>query len=113
MKMLICGGRTYFDAERVFLVLDILGPSLVIHGAAKGADTLAANWAVIRGVPHKPFPADWQRYGNSAGVKRNRQMLMEGRPALVIAFPGGVGTWNMMAQAEQNGVPVLDLTGQR
>ena len=109
MKMLVCGGRDYFDAERIFLILDILGPKLLIHGAAKGADSMALNWAVVRGVPHKGFPANWQLYGDGAGAKRNRQMLIEGKPDLVVAFPGRTGTWNMIAQAEQMGVPVLDL----
>ncbi len=109
MKLLVCGGRTYFDAERIDLVLDILGPSLVIHGDARGADSLAANWAVKRGVPHKAYPADWQRHGNSAGPKRNRLMLVDGRPDLVVAFPGGTGTSDMIGAAMQRGVPVVEL----
>lgn len=109
MRMLVCGGRDYFDAERIELVLDILAPSFVIHGDARGADSLAANWAVRRGVPHKCFVADWQQYGRSAGAKRNRQMLAEGKPQLVVAFPGGVGTHDMVGAAMQWGVPVVEL----
>jgi hypothetical protein len=109
MKILVCGGRDYFDAERIDRVLDTLGPSLVIHGDARGADALAANWAVKRGVPHKPYPADWHYHGKSAGPIRNRLMLKEGKPQLVVAFPGGAGTADMVGAAMQAGVPVVEL----
>lgn len=107
MKMLVCGGRDYFDAERVDLILDVLGPTLVIQGGQRGADTMAANWAAKRGVPFKCFPADWRAYGNSAGPRRNRQMLKEGKPDIVVAFPGGPGTADMVGAAMQHGVPVV------
>ncbi len=110
MKILVCGGRDYANAARVDLVLSILGPTLLINGAARGTDTLAATWAARNNVPARHFPAAWEQHGKSAGMKRNLQMLREGKPQLVVAFPGGTGTWNMMAQSEQNGVPVLDLT---
>ncbi len=109
MKFLVCGGRDYFDAVRIDLVLDILGPTLVIHGDARGADAMASNWATKRGVPHKCFMADWHTHGKAAGPLRNRQMLREGKPDLVIAFPGGAGTADMVGAAMQNGVPVLEL----
>lgn len=109
MKILVCGGRDYFDAERIDNVLDVLGPTLVIHGAARGADSLAANWAVKRGVLHKPFPAQWQQLGKSAGAVRNRQMLTEGKPDMVVAFPGGSGTADMIGAAMQRGVPVVQI----
>jgi len=53
-----------------------------------------------------PFPADWSRHGKSAGPIRNRQMLIEGRPDIVVAFPGGKGTANMIKQAVEAGVKV-------
>lgn len=109
MKVLVCGGRGYFDAERIDRVLDALGPTLIIQGGARGADSMAANWAVKRGVPMKCFPADWQAHGRSAGAKRNRQMLKEGKPDLVVAFPGGAGTADMVGVSMQNGVPVVEL----
>jgi hypothetical protein len=107
--MLVCGGRGYLDAERIDRVLDVLGPSLVIHGDARGADSMAANWAAKRGVPHKLFQAEWQRLGKVAGPLRNRQMLREGKPDLVVAFPGGAGTADMVGASMQNGVPVVEL----
>lgn len=109
MKVLVCGGRDFLDAQRMQRILDVLGPSEVIHGAARGADALAANWAVRRGVPHRPFPADWHRHGKAAGAKRNRRMLAEGKPDFVLAFPGGAGTADMVQAALHAGVPTVAL----
>ena len=53
------------------------------------------------------FDADWQKYGRAAGPIRNKQMLDEGSPDLVIAFAGGRGTENMVKQSEAKKVPVV------
>jgi hypothetical protein len=111
-RVLVCGGRDFADTEKLFRVLsdrhDNNPFSLLIHGAAKGADTLASEWAFERGVPQQAYPADWARDGRAAGPIRNRLMLEEGKPDLVIAFPGGKGTENMRQQAFKAGVPVID-----
>jgi hypothetical protein len=97
-RLLVCGGRTYADRERLYYVLDAyhkkFGISVLIHGAARGADSLAAEWAHNRGVDSRSYPANWQLYGRRAGFVRNAQMLEEGKPDDVIAFPGGKGTAN-------------------
>ena len=56
--------------------------------AAPGADTLAGRWAETRGVPVEAYPVDLERHGCAAGPIRNKRMLEEGRPDLVVAFPG-------------------------
>lgn len=114
MKVLVCGGRDFNDAARVHFVLDhyhaeATGFTLVIHGAARGADSLAGQWAILRDVAQRAFPADWNRHGRSAGHKRNAQMLVEGKPDLVIAFPGGRGTADMIRQARAAGVWVVEV----
>lgn len=110
LRVLVCGGRDYADGDAVFRALDRVragrGIAILIHGAAPGADDLAGQWAHERGVPILPFPANWRGYGKGAGPIRNRQMLEEGRPDGVVAFPGGRGTADMIRQAEAAGVPV-------
>ncbi len=49
--------------------------------------------------------AKWETYGKAAGPIRNREMLLN-LPALVVAFPGGKGTADMVRQAERAGIPV-------
>jgi len=114
-RLLICGGRDYNDAERIWSVLDHYlreadNFEVVIHGAARGADTIGGEWAAARGLPVLPYPADWNGLGNAAGQIRNAQMLREGKPTLVIAFPGGPGTRNMVDRAKRAGVPVLEIS---
>lgn len=115
-KVLVCGGRDYFDRERVFAVLDGLhgerAIALIIHGGARGADSLAGEWADSRGVEQtgdrfKIAPLDWQILGPKAGPLRNQQMLDECKPDLVVVFPGGRGTACMLRLAKAAGVKTL------
>jgi hypothetical protein len=110
-RILVCGGRDYDDRDQLFRILDaahLANPViLLIHGAARGADTLAADWALSRGILCQAYPADWAAHGNAAGPIRNRQMLEDGKPHLVIAFAGGKGTADMIRQAEAANVPVV------
>ena len=108
-RVLVCGGRDYLNYEAVYEALVWYAPSLVIHGDARGADTLAADAASNLGIAYLAFPADWKQYGKAAGYIRNSQMLREGKPDLVLAFPGGRGTANMMKQARAAGVEVVDM----
>jgi hypothetical protein len=126
MRVLVCGGRDYDDYDHVRTVLykfcddnelwhepDQYGNSLpkdlvIIHGGAKGADSLADQWAVVNWVPFEEYKPDWDRYGKSAGPIRNQQMLDKGKPDVVIAFPGGRGTAHMIGIAKKAGVPVIE-----
>ncbi len=110
MKVLVCGGRDYYDPSQMWAVLDSLDCfnyiSCVIDGAANGADYWGNQWALARNRPTIRFHADWETHGKAAGPIRNRQMLIEGKPDLVVAFPGGAGTANMVSQAKKAGIPV-------
>lgn len=78
MRVLVCGGRNYKDRDHVFSTLDTIAKAdaesngidtkdnwlphpefRIIHGAATGADSLAADWAVTNWVTELIFPADW------------------------------------------------------
>lgn len=112
MRLLVCGGRDYFDRGAVFAALDRVHAKrdvkFVIQGAASGADNLAVQWACEREVKVKSFRANWRVHGKRAGPVRNQQMLDEGKPDGVVAFPGGRGTANMVALARQAGVKVWE-----
>lgn len=116
MKILVCGGRDYLDYITMVKTLDDIIQDLdpdkvvIIQGGAKGADFLAKvyayNWG-WGGLVCKEFPADWGKFGKGAGHIRNQQMLDEGEPDLVVAFPGGAGTADMIKRAEKAGVKVI------
>jgi hypothetical protein len=132
MRVLVCGGRTWgwcrYDAafveqaraqkqrQRTYDVLDRLdmacGIDLIIHGDARGADRVAGKWAERNRCPVQVYPANWLDEGRAAGPLRNSRMLAESRPDLVVAFPGGTGTADMLGKAiDADDVEVLDLGG--
>lgn len=112
MRLLVCGGRDFedwdlFKDSMTELVKDV--DHVIISGRAKGADTMAQAWAKYRGYQFEGYLADWEAYGKAAGHMRNKRMLDEGHPDLVIAFPGGKGTANMVEQATKAGVKVINV----
>jgi hypothetical protein len=110
IRLLVCGGRDFLDWQFLELRMrqtdDRHRIAVVIHGAAKGADRMAGTWADLNGRQQLAFPADWDELGRRAGGVRNGVMLREGKPDLVLAFPGGVGTNDMIRKAVAMGVPV-------
>jgi len=113
MKILVCGGRNFNDVELLNTTLDNLRierglVKVLIHGASRGADTLADDWANEHDVDVISVPADWRKYGRAAGPMRNAKML-EYNPDLVVAFPGGKGTRSMIKLAEAAGIEVIEV----
>jgi predicted Rossmann-fold nucleotide-binding protein len=110
MRVLVCGGRDYDDREAVFNALGELakkhGWLTIINGGALGADRLAREWARERYHGLVTFPANWRELGLRAGPLRNEQMLVSGKPDMVLAFPGGAGTADIVRRATKAGVPV-------
>lgn len=115
MRVLVCGSRTFNDQFLFDLAmngfLDEFEPRaselVIISGLAKGADTMAVDWAKKNNVTYEGYPAQWDKYGRAAGPVRNQQMLDTGVD-LVIAFPKGEakGTRHMMKIAKEKGVEI-------
>lgn len=110
MKVIVCGGRNFWDKDFVFFKLDEIHSqtpiTLVIHGAPAGADSLANAWANENKIQRLPCPANWKDYGKRAGIIRNAEMLAL-NPNMVIAFPGGTGTQNMIDISKNAGFNVV------
>lgn len=112
MRVIIAGGRDYrFTPEDIAWLDSILaeiGPfTEVISGGAAGADAEGEKWAASNGIPVKRFLADWDRYGRSAGPRRNEAMACyAGRGQLCILFDGGRGTASMEREAIKVGMSV-------
>jgi len=114
MRVLVCGGRAYGDRDRVYAVLDKLhadaGIAYLCEGGARGADQYAREWAYKENIAQDTFQADWENQGSFAGPARNTRMLNEGKPDVVIAFPGGRGTADMVKKARRAGVEVVEIS---
>lgn len=131
--ILVCGGRDYgsvtydennepvFDDKATYTLAwmarlwgEVIkqGNRLVlVHGACPTGVDAVVNWwgETCYDVTVRKFPADWKTYGKAAGPRRNQQMIDETNPKLVVAFPGGRGTTDMITRARQAGIPVLEI----
>lgn len=112
MRVLICGDRNWDNIEAVDSVISILpSNAVVIHGACRGADSIAGEVAELYNLKVEEYPADWDEYGRAAGPIRNRQMLKEGKPDVVIAFHEDLskskGTKDMVNAAKKAGIPTV------
>lgn len=115
MKILICGGRDFDDddlfSDEMAKLWRVYGNFEIISGMARGADMMAARYGWENNHKVHEFPADWNKHGRAAGPIRNQQMLDEGKPDLVVAFPGGKGTAHMIRIAKAAGVEVDEIEG--
>lgn len=120
VRVLVCGSRDFdgnaYTKQQVFDTLDRLSVGYlknkqitVINGWANGVDLAAAEWAESRYLPFLSVPADWGKYKKIAGFYRNERMLTIGKPNIVIAFPGGRGTNDMITRAKRRGIEVIEI----
>lgn len=117
VKVLVCGGRNFTDRALLEQALDewlkVISKLIVgydpVRKYPKGTDEMAYNWAIKRCIPYQCYPADWGKHGRSAGPIRNTQMRIEGKPDLVMAFEGGKGTKNMVEQAIEAKIPLVQI----
>ena len=112
-RILICGDRDYKDWMQVRDYLDTISrTAIIIHGGAKGADSIAGNLATYLNMKVIKYPADWDKYGKAAGVLRNQQMLDEGYPDLVVYFhkdlENSKGTKDMVKRAVDNKIKTIN-----
>lgn len=111
MKVLVCGSRECNNFLPIKQVLDQLHKefnfSCVVHGAAKGADQFAEDWANLNSIRSVAYPANWDKYGRRAGPIRNLEMITkEPDIKLVVAFfkktAKNRGTKNMVSLAKEH-----------
>lgn len=110
LRVIVCGGRNYDDYAKVREALGFLHAFRpirhVYHGGASGADQFAGWWARENGVHVTAIPAEWDKHGRAAGPRRNAEILMIANPDVVVAFPGGRGTADMVTRAIEHGADV-------
>lgn len=112
MKILICGDRNWSDENTITETLFpfIMDYPTIIHGGARGADTMGETVAERFSLRTTNFRAQWSRYGNSAGIIRNREMI-KAKPDLVLAFHNDIenskGTKDMIKIAREAGIEVI------
>lgn len=105
-----CQGMHDVDAN---LLQDVLEQEtaegdVIVHGGAQGADDMAGEFAHNMGRHAVVCIANWDKLGHRAGPIRNS--VIAALPlSLLIAFPGGRGTADMVAKARAKGIEVLEV----
>lgn len=113
MRILITGDRHWNDEQLIRNWLSACSQFTsvtIVHGGARGADTIADKVAKELGYATACYPADWARYGRAAGPIRNAQML-DSHPDLVLAFHPDLsrsrGTKNCVEEARRRGIVTI------
>lgn len=110
-RVIIAGGRDFDDYDLLkrtmdTLLINISDEIIVVCGKARGADTLGEKYANNKGYQVSYFPAEWDKFGKSAGYRRNEQMALNA-DALVAFWDGtSKGTKHMIDVARLFGLKV-------
>ncbi len=112
-RVVVAGSRNFNDYELFSKVVgEFLKPIceryelIIVSGHCSGADIMGEQYAKENGLEVEVYPAEWKKYGRSAGAKRNKQMVDVANFAIAFPSPNGKGTQSMIKYAEQKGIPV-------
>lgn len=119
LRVIVAGTRTFTDQQLLYSTLDSILTDypedkykiIIISGCAKGADSIAIQYAKDHDYEIKKFPAEWDKLGKSAGIRRNLQMAQYTanihHTGLLVAFwdRNSPGTKNMIEVAQRYGIP--------
>lgn len=106
MKLAVVGSRSFDNAKAMQAALKLHDISLLITGGARGADTLAENWAKAHRVPLRVFRANWEKHGEAAGIIRNMEMVDAADKVLAFWDGQSPGTRFTINYARKSGVIV-------
>lgn len=109
VRTIVAGSRGITSLSMVKKAMSQCGwtPTVIISGTARGVDRLGEEWAKAHNVPVECYPADWERYGPSAGYRRNR-IMVENAEALVAVWDGkSRGTEHTISLAREKGLRVF------
>lgn len=108
-KVIVAGGRKFNDYHLLKERLDYYlqykvrqGYEIVIiSGGATGADSLGERYARERDYCVERYPAEWDKYGLSAGYRRNTEMAKVADALIAFWNGSSKGTKNMIDIAKQ------------
>ncbi len=110
MKLAVVGGRDFIDYEHMNDVLHAIhnrkAITVLVSGGARGADSLAANWARQRDIEVVEFMPDWEKYGKSAGFKRNSLIINEADACVAFWDGKSKGTKSSIDLARKREIPL-------
>jgi len=106
IKLAVVGSRDFVDYKYMCEILDWFEIKQIISGGAKGADSLAKQYAEENNLDYKEFPAEWDRYGKSAGYRRNVQIVDAADEVVAFWDQTSKGTAHSIKIAEEMNKPI-------
>lgn len=103
MKIGIVGSRTFEDYSLFCKVMNDLNCDTIISGGARGADSLAKRYAKEKEINYVEYPAEWDKYGKSAGYKRNKLIVNDSDK--LVAF------WDRISKGTKHSIDLAKLKG--
>jgi len=103
MKIAIVGSRDFNDYSQLHYWMDRIRTLFpvdgFVSGGAKGADSLAENYARGCKIPIEVIKPDWEKFGKAAGMIRNGEIVKAAD--IIVAFWDGRsrGTKNSIDRA--------------
>lgn len=106
MKIAIVGSRNYPDLNAVMAYVNSLPKdTIVVSGGAKGVDSVAEYTARMRGLQVEIYKPDWDKYGKSAGFRRNADIVNAADHLTAFWYNMSKGTANSIELADKRGIP--------
>ena len=111
-KVIIAGGRDFNNYELLKNKCDYYLSNLdnteivIISGVARGADSLGEKYAKERGYKIDSYPANWNKYGKSAGYRRNKEMVDIASAAICFWDGKSKGTKHTIDLCKEKGIPI-------
>lgn len=117
MKLIVAGSRTIPESLAFSQILEFFAkppvslptPLEVVSGGARGVDTAARDAAKYLMLNFREFPADWEKFGKSAGPRRNKHMAEYGDALLLIWDGESRGSANMKSWMQLMQKPVWEV----
>lgn len=109
-KVIIAGGRDFDNYELLCKICDYMlseqSDIEIVSGLARGADSLGLRYAKERGYPVKEFAAQWDKFGKSAGYRRNAEMADYADALIAFWDEKSKGTNHMINLASEKNIKV-------
>ncbi len=110
-RVLFTGGRKYDNYGELMQFMHDKFPLfdkdvVFCQGEAKGLDLMIKGYLKGNGYPVFGMDAQWIHYKDAAGSLRNKWMRDFFMPDLLIAFPGGSGTANMIELCNEKQITI-------
>lgn len=108
MKVIIAGSRGINDYAELLAAIAAANMSIscVISGTAKGVDRLGERYARENNIPVLRYVPDWTRYGKSAGIIRNEEMIAIADGLIALWDGNSKGTKHAIDTAKKRDIPV-------